>query len=283
MVSAAMADDSFSVKKLGTALGAEIHGVDLAGELTEAIVSRIRESLLVHGVVFFRDQNLDAGSLLALSRKFGNPAPYPFVAGTKYPEVVEVRKEPHEQMNFGGLWHSDTSYLEKPPLGSILYAVEVPPQGGDTLFSCMYRAYDALSDELKNELVGKIAINSSSKKAAAVTRTARIDDSPGKQKNQLFRSRHPIVRTHPETGRKSLYCSLAHTVKIEGMDETASVAVLEQLYTEQQREEFVCRFKWQRGSVAFWDNRCTQHNAMNDYQGHRRVMLRVTIEGDVPQ
>jgi taurine dioxygenase len=172
--------------------------------------------------------------------------------------------------------------MEKPPLGSILYAVEVPPQGGDTLFSCMYRAFDALPDDLKNKLDGKFGINSSRKAAAAVTRTARIDDSPGEKKDEVFHSRHPIVRTHPETGKKSLYCSDAHTVAIEGMDESESADILNQLYAEQQREEFIYRFQWQRGSVAFWDNRCTQHNAMNDYHGHRRVMLRVTIEGDVP-
>ena len=277
-----MAEERISVERLGAALGAEVEGVDLAAALGDETVAQIREALLAHGVIFFRNQNLDAASLLALARKFGTPAPYPFVAGTEYPEVVEVRKEPHEEVNFGGLWHTDTSYMEKPPLGSILYAKEVPPSGGDTLFSCMYRAYDALSSEFKSELAGKIGINSSRKSAAAVTRTARIDDSPGKKKDNVFQSRHPIVRTHPETNRKALYCSDAHTVRIEDMDDSRSAGILQQLYAEQQRDEYVLRFQWQRGSVAFWDNRCTQHNAMNDYHGHRRVMLRVTIEGDVP-
>ena len=277
-----MAAQNLTVSKLSEALGAEVGGVDLAETLDDATIADIRQALLDHGVIFFRNQHLDPASLLALARRFGTPAPYPFVAGTEFPEVVEVRKEPDEKVNFGGLWHTDTSYMEKPPLGSILYAVEVPPQGGDTLFSCMYRAFDALPDDLKNKLDGKFGINSSRKAAAAVTRTARIDDSPGEKKDEVFHSRHPIVRTHPETGKKSLYCSDAHTVAIEGMDESESADILNQLYAEQQREEFIYRFQWQRGSVAFWDNRCTQHNAMNDYHGHRRVMLRVTIEGDVP-
>lgn len=277
-----MAEENFSVERLGVALGAEIHGIDLADSPGDACIAQIRKALLAHGVIFFRNQSLDAASLLALARRFGTPAPYPFVAGTEFPEVVEVRKEPHEEVNFGGLWHTDTSYMEKPPLGSILYAVEVPPQGGDTLFTCMYRAYESLPDALRNKLDGRFGINSSRKAAAAVTRTARIDDNPGKKKDDVFRSRHPIVRTHPETGRKALYCSDAHTVEIEGMDETESDEILKRLYAEQQREEFVYRFQWRRGSVAFWDNRCTQHNAINDYHGHRRVMLRVTIEGDVP-
>ncbi len=277
-----MAEQELSISRLGDALGAEIGGVDLATELDDATVAGIRQALLDNGVIFFRDQNLDPASLLALARRFGTPAPYPFVAGTDYPEVVEVRKEPHEKLNFGGLWHTDTSYMEKPPLGSVLYAVEVPPQGGDTLFSCMYRAYDALPEDLKKKLEGKIAINSSRKAAAAVTRTARIDDNPGEKKDEVFQSRHPIIRTHPETGKNALYCSDAHTVAIEGLDDTESTEILSRLYAEQQRESFVYRFQWRQGSVAFWDNRCTQHNAMNDYHGHRRVMLRVTIEGDVP-
>ena len=167
-----MAAQQLSINRLSDAFGAEIGGIDLAGKLDDVTVAGIRQALLDHGVIFFRDQQLDAAGLLAVAKRFGTPAPYPFVAGTDYPEVVEVRKEPHEKLNFGGLWHTDTSYMEKPPLGSMLYAVEVPPQGGDTLFSCMYRAYDALSDNLKKKLDGKIAINSSRKAAAAVTRTS---------------------------------------------------------------------------------------------------------------
>jgi taurine dioxygenase len=196
--------------------------------------------------------------------------------------VVEVLKKEDERINFGGLWHTDTSYLERPPMGSVLYAVQVPPYGGDTLWNNMYLAYDALSPTLQQVLAPLRGVNSAEKPDAAVTRTHRMAESPKDAETIVTTAAHPIVRTHPETGRRALYCAAAHTMRIDGMTVEESRALLDYLYRVQQREEFGCRWHWQAGDVAFWDNRAAQHNALNDYHGHRRLMHRVTLEGEVP-
>ncbi|MGR9092827.1 MAG: TauD/TfdA dioxygenase family protein, partial [Gammaproteobacteria bacterium] len=202
-----MGSDSIKVKRLTPAIGAEISGVRLDAELSDETIAKIRAALLEHLVIFFRDQSLDPASLVKFSRRFGKIGYYPFVAGMDgHPEVVEVAKKPDETINFGGLWHTDTSYLEEPPLGSILYAKEVPPVGGDTLFANMYLAYESLSDGMKALLSGLRAINSSEKPDAAVTRVHRIADRPKDTAEIVTTSAHPIVRTHPETGRRALYC-----------------------------------------------------------------------------
>ena len=275
--------DTITVKPLTPAIGGIVAGVDIAINLSDAVVREIRQALLEHLVIFFRDQSLTPDRLVVFARRFGEIGYYPFVDGmTDYPEVVEVIKKENETINFGGLWHTDTSYLETPPLGSILYAKEVPAVGGDTLFANMYLAYDALSDGMKSLLVGLRGVNSAEKPDAAVTRVDRIAEKPKDAEGIVTTSSHPLVRTHPETRRKALYCSNAHTVTIDGMTPEESRPILECLYAVQQREEFQCRFHWERGSVAFWDNRCAQHNAMNDYHGRRRVMYRVTLKGDKP-
>lgn len=275
--------EMIKVKPLTPAIGAEISGVDLSNELPAATVAEIRRAFLEHLVVFFRDQHLDPGRLVTFAKYFGEIGYYPFVKGMDgYPEVVEVAKKPDETINFGGLWHTDTSYLERPPLGSVLYAKEVPAAGGDTLFSNMYLAYDVLSDGMKKLLDGLRGVNSAEKPDAAVTRVHRIADRPNDAKDIVTTCAHPIVRTHPETGRKALYCSNAHTTHIEGLSVEESRPLLHYLYDIQQREELQCRFHWEVGSVAFWDNRCAQHNALNDYHGYQRTMYRVTLEGDRP-
>jgi taurine dioxygenase len=271
------------VKPMTPAIGAEISGIDLDGELSDQSVIEIREAWLKHLVIFFRDQQLTPRVLVNVARRFGDIGLYPFVKGMDaYPEVVEVSKKPDEKINFGGLWHTDTSYLERPPLGSLLYAKEVPTVGGDTLFSNMYLAYDALSEGLKRLLSGLRAVNSAEKPDAAVTRINRIADRPVDASEIITTVAHPIVRTHPETGRKALYCSDAHSTKIEGLTIDESRPLLRYLYSVQQREEFQCRFHWEQGSMAIWDNRCAQHNALNDYHGYNRAMYRVTLEGDQP-
>ena len=164
----------------------------------------------------------------------------------------------------------------------MLYALEVPTYGGDTLFANMYLAYESLSDNFKNLISSLSAVNSAEKPDAAVTRVHRIAEKPKNSKDIVTRAIHPIVRTHPKTGRKALYCSAAHSLNLEGMSIKESSCILEYLYSVQQREEFSCRYKWKKGSLAFWDNRCAQHNALNDYHGYRRVMHRVTHEGDIP-
>ena len=274
---------TITVEPMTPAIGGMVAGVDISDVLPDTVIREIRSALLDRLVIFFRGQSLDPDHLVAFAKRFGEIGYYPFVEGMAgHPEVVEVVKKEDEAINFGGLWHTDTSYLEIPPLGSILYAKEVPTTGGDTLFANMYLAYESLSDGMKNLLDGLRGVNSSEKPDAAVTRTHRIAEKPKDTADIVTTSSHPIVRTHPETGRKCLYCSNAHTVNLEGMTPEESHPVLEYIYSVQQREEFGCRFHWEPGSVAFWDNRCAQHNALNDYQGHRRVMRRVTLKGDRP-
>lgn len=271
------------VSPLTPAIGAVISGVDIAQELPAAVIAEIRAAWLEHLVVFFRGQRLTPDRLVAFSKRFGEIGYYPFVAGmAEHPEVVEVLKKEDERINFGGLWHTDTSYLERPPMGSVLYAVQVPPYGGDTLWNNMYLAYDALSPTLQQVLAPLRGVNSAEKPDAAVTRTHRIAESPKDAEAIVTTAAHPIVRTHPETGRRALYCAAAHTMRIDGMTVEESRALLDYLYRVQQREEFGCRWHWQAGDVAFWDNRAAQHNALNDYHGHRRLMHRVTLEGEVP-
>ena len=278
-----MTYQTITVEPVTPAIGGMVAGVDISDDLPNTVIREIRAALLDRLVIFFRGQSLDPTQLVAFAKRFGEIGYYPFVEGmVDHPEVVEVVKKEDEAINFGGLWHTDTSYLETPPLGSILYAKDVPATGGDTLFANMYLAYESLSDTMKNLLDGLRGVNSSEKPDAAVTRTHRIAESPKDTAGIVTTSSHPIVRTHPETGRKCLYCSNAHTVNFEGMTPEESRPVLEYVYGVQQRDEFGCRFHWEPGCVAFWDNRCAQHNALNDYQGHRRVMHRVTLKGDRP-
>jgi taurine dioxygenase len=272
------------VRQIAGALGADVEGVDLARELPAETVAAIRGALLEHLVVFFRDQSLTPAQLVAFGRRFGALGRYPFVAGLpEQPEVVEVVKLPHERTNFGGVWHSDTTYLEEPPMGSMLYAIEVPPAGGDTLFGSMFLAYESLSDGMKAMLAKLRAVNSSAKADVSRTREDRIADRPGDDARRVFEAAHPVVRTHPESGRKALYVNLAHTARFDGMTEAESAPILNYLFAHLARPEFTCRFRWTRGALAFWDNRSTQHNPINDYHGHLRRMLRITIAGDRPR
>jgi taurine dioxygenase len=216
---------------------------------------------------------------MAFARTVGKPVPYPFVAGIEgFPEVIEVKKLEHERHNFGGIWHSDTAYLEEPPMGSMLIAREIPPYGGDTLFASQYLAYEALSEGMKRLLDGLQAVNSSAKADVTRTREDRV-----KEYSRHYEAEHPVARTHPETGRKALYVNFGHTARFRGMTEQESAPLLDYLFRHQVKPEFTCRFQWQVGSVAFWDNRCTQHNPVNDYHGHRRVMHRITLAGDKPR
>jgi taurine dioxygenase len=276
--------ESIGVEPVASALGAEICGVDISQTLDDKTVAEIRAALLEYLVVFFRDQSLTPETLLDFARRFGKLARYPFVKGMDaYPDVVEVVKRDDEKHNFGGIWHSDTTYLETPPMGSVLYAVEIPPLGGDTLFANMYRAYEALSDGMKGLIDGLQGVNSAHKPDAAVGRVQRVSERPTGEDEVTTMAVHPVVRTHPETGRKALYVNRGHTVKFDGFTEAESRPILEYLYAQQTRPEFTCRFRWTPGAVAFWDNRAAQHNAINDYHGYRRIMQRVTLAGERPQ
>ena len=272
------------VEPVAGALGAEIFGVDLAAPLDDDTVAAIRRAWLEHGVIFFRDQELPPGAFLAFARRFGEPIEYPFVKGLdEHPEIIPVLKQASERVNFGGIWHSDTAYLDIPPMGSMLIAREVPRAGGDTLFASMYLAYDTLSDGMKRLLADLRGINSSASADVSKTREDRMKDSGRADARQEYVATHPIVRTHPETGRKALYVNVAHTVGIEGLAREESAPLLDYLYRHQIKPEFTCRFRWRPRSIAFWDNRCVQHNAVNDYQGHRRLMHRITLAGDKPR
>lgn len=273
----------FAVEPIAGALGAEISGLDLAQPLTDDTILALRRVWLDHLVVFVRDQNLSPAQFLALGRRFGEVIEYPFVKGLPdYPEIIPVLKLEHERVNFGGVWHSDTAYLDVPPMASMLLAREIPPHGGDTLFANMYLAYETLSDGLKAMLEGLTAINSSAKADASRTREDRMKDSAREVKKDYVAA-HPVVRRHPETGRRALYVNVAHTVRFDGMTEEESAPLLEYLFRHQTRPEFTCRFRWRPGSLAFWDNRCAQHNAINDYAGHRRLLHRITLAGDTPK
>jgi taurine dioxygenase len=272
-----------TVKRIAGALGAEIGGVDLR-ELDDGMVAAIRAAWLEHLVVFFRDQPLMPEQYMAFARRMGRPIEYPFVKGIPgFPEVIEVKKLEHEKVNFGGVWHSDTAYLEVPPMASMLLAREIPPSGGDTLFANMYLAYEALSEGMKRALEPLRAVNSSAKADVTRTREDRLKTDARDGAGKELVAEHPVVRTHPETGRKALYVNFAHTVRFRGMTEQESAPLLGFLFQHQVRPEFTCRFKWQVGSLALWDNRCAQHNPVNDYHGHRRLMHRITLAGDRPQ
>ena len=270
------------VSPMAGALGAELSGVDLAKPLVPEVVAEIRQALLEYLVIFFRRQELGPAELLGFAERFAQPTEYPQMKGLPgYPNVIAVTKLEHERVNFGGVWHSDTTYLERPPLGSLLYAVEVPPFGGDTLFANQYLAYETLSEGLKETLGGLKGVNCSAKAEISRTREDRLREAGVELK--VLSGIHPVVRTHPETGEQALYVNAAHTTHFQGWTIEESQPLLSYLFAHQVCPEFTCRFRWQAGSLAFWDNRCAQHNPINDYHGFRRVMHRVTLAGDVPR
>ena len=274
------------------ALGAEIGGVDLSSRLAPAVVEEIRHAWLEHLVIFFRDQTLTPDDLTCLAQCFGELDVYPFVQPLEqHPYVIPIIKERETRTNFGGGWHTDTSYLPKPPMATMLFALEVPERGGDTLFADMYGAFEALSDGMKQLAEGLTGIYSAALvhgsgvhgtgvnyRLAGDYPMARLDD----EQTVEARVEHPIVRTHPETGRKAIYCSLGHTERLKDMSREESMPLLQFLSRHATRAEFTTRFRWRKGSLALWDNRCVQHYALNDYPGERRHMHRVTIKGDVP-
>ncbi len=275
---------NFRIEYASGSLGATVLDIDLAGALTDDVVNQIRQVWLDNGVIFFRDQALDPARFIALARRFGQPVEYPFVRGLEgFPEITPVVKLEHERVNFGGVWHSDTSYLERPPMATMLIAREVPPRGGDTLFADMAAAYEALSPGLKATLDGLRAVNSSRKADASRTREDRQKERGAVTNADVLEAQHPVVRTHPETGRKSLYVNIGHTQRIVGWTVEESQGLLDYLFRHQISPEFTCRFHWHPGSIALWDNRSVQHYPLNDYHGHRRVMHRITLAGDTPR
>lgn len=270
------------LRRMAGALGALVEGVDLR-RLTPALTAQLRAAWHAHLVLFFRDQALDSDDFMAFAQAFGEPIEYPFVKGIDgHPKIIRVLKQPHERTNFGGIWHTDTAYLETPPMASTLLAREVPPWGGDTLFANQYLAWDALSPGMRRMLEGMHAVNSSAKADVSKTREDRLADSGRDDARRVYEAVHPVARTHPETGRKALYVNVAHTTRFADMTEEESAPLLRWLHEHQVRPEFTCRFDWAPGSLAIWDNRCTLHNPVNDYHGHRREMHRITLAGTRP-
>src|SRR5215831_1632701 len=267
------------------ALGAEIYGVDLGANPDDATIAGIRKALLDYCVVFFRDQQLDAPEQKALARRFGEIFVHPNYHGLQPdPEIVEIRREPGDTRIVGEEWHTDTTMVAEPPMGAILYAVEAPPYGGDTLFANQYLAYETLSDGMKRLLADLRAVHSD-RKVAGPKSGANVGRSTKARDDETWRETinvHPVVRTHPETGRKLLFVNHAYTMGFEGMTEAESRPLLDYLLEHGHRPELTCRFRWANGSIAFWDNRCVKHLAVNDAGPYRRVMRRVQIAGDRP-
>jgi taurine dioxygenase len=275
--------EHITITPISGALGAEIGGVDISAGVDEETIAEIRRALLEHLVIFFRDQDLDAACQKGFTRQFGEIFVHPnFDIGVGDPEIVELVRNPGDTRYPGEQWHSDTTMMPHPPMGAILYALDVPPYGNDTLFTNQYLAYEALSPKMRETVEKLRAVHSDIRVAgpqAALNgkRATKVrEDSNWRPTENV----HPVVRTHPETGRKCLFVNIAYTQRFEGMTEEESEALLEFLMEQGNQPEFSCRFAWQPGSIAFWDNRCTKHFALNDVTTHRRHMRRTQLSGD---
>src|SRR5262245_47374473 len=281
----AMQTPRLEILPIAGALGAEIHGVDIAANPDDGTIAEIRKALLDHCVVFFRGQTLDASQHKAFARRFGDIFIHPNYVGLQAdPEIVEIRREPGDTRIVGEEWHTDTTMVAEPPMGAILYAVEVPPYGGDTMFANQYLAYKTLSDGMKRLLADLRAVHSD-RKVAGPKSGANVGRSTKARDDETWRETinvHPVVCTHPETGRKLLFVNHAYTMGFEGMTEAESRPLLNFLLEQGHRPEFTCRFRWATGSIAFWDNRAVKHLAINDSGPFRRHMRRVQIAGDRP-
>ncbi|MCC5873657.1 MAG: TauD/TfdA family dioxygenase [Gammaproteobacteria bacterium] len=272
-------------------LGAEVTGLDLRQALAPEVWAEIQRAWLQYGVLCFRDQQLTPAQQAEFARGFGELDVYPFMRSSDaHPHVIELVKEASSKTNFGGLWHTDTSYLPEPPKATVLYAVEVPEQGGDTLFADARAAFDDLPPSLRHRWAGargiytpRLVHGSTGVYGDADVQAelgARYGDEAGRAEAEV---EHPLFRTHPETGRKSIYCSLVHTLRIVGMSREASLPLLTELSEHATGDRYVARLRWQPGTLAIWDNRCLFHYALNDYHGQRRHMRRVIVRGDRPR
>lgn len=278
-----MQDQQPLIEPISEGFGANISGVDLSAPLSEGDVASLRAALGHHGVIFFRDQQLTPEHHIAFAEQFGTININRFFGTVPdYPMIAEVRKEPDQKDNIGGGWHTDHSYDVEPALGSILLAREVPDTGGDTWFADMYAAYETLSDGLKETLEGLRAVHSSRHifgNTAAQDENTDLGNRIGNAELATQDVVHPVVITHPISGRKALYINMAFTVGLDGWHYDEAKPLLDYLYIHACKPEFTYRFKWREGSIAFWDNRATWHSAENDYHGQRRLMHRITLDG----
>jgi len=262
------------LRPLNGALGAELGGVDLSQPLNGDQLAEITQALNNHQVIMFRQQSLLPQHLVALGKQFGSLHQNPFVRGLEsFPDVIEIRSEENHEKQFTGLWHSDISWSDTPSMGSLLYAVNVPAFGGDTLFANMYQAFDGLSpgmQKMLQELRAEHRVDRHHKS------NADFADIP---EDGVI---HPVITTHPDTGRKVLFVNEYFTTRFENMTEQESEPLLNYLFQHSVRPDFTCRIHWEPGTLVFWDNRCTLHYATNDYPGQSRLMHRVTITGEKP-
>ncbi len=263
------------IQPLTPALGAEVFGIDLSKQLSQSELDAVRRALIAHQVIFFRDQKMSFAQHLALARRFGSLHVHPLAQANHpdHPELLRIHADENSERAAGEDWHTDVSCEEEPPMGSMLYLTEVPATGGDTMFASMYAAYDALSRPMQQFLEGLTAVHDGAK---VWTKYGMTPSRP------FARNEHPIIAVHPDTGRKLLFVNKVFTTHITGLSAKESDAVLTMLYRHIENPRFMCRFKWQANSVAFWDNRCTQHQAIFDYFPARRSGYRATINGTRP-
>ena len=269
------------VRPVSGGVGVEIANVDLAGDLSNSDFAAIRDAFIEHGLIFFREQNMTPDEHIAFAERWGEiniNRFFPRVEG--YDQIAAVVKEKDQLGNIGGGWHTDHSYDHIPAMGSILLARETPPIGGDTLFSCMYKAYNSLSEGLKKTLEGMKAVHSSRHIFGDQSEYREaMKDRLSNPEQATQDAVHPVIITHPESRKKALYVNPAFTLHFEGWTAAESKPLLDYLYQHASLMEHTTRFNWAPGSIAFWDNRCTWHYALNDYHGERREMHRITIEG----
>jgi len=282
-----MSYQSIDVQPVSGALGAEIHGVDLSEPLDNATFNDIYQAWLDHLVVFMRDQELTTDQHYEFAKRFKKLMPHPYVKSLDgYPEIIEIIKEPDEVRNWGGSWHADLTFMDEPPAGAVLYGRELPPVGGDTMFVNTQLAYETLSDGMKNMLDGLNAVHISGEPVRYSEAYKKMFERHGEIADE---NAHPVVRTHPETGKKGLFINPGFTSHLEDMTVEESGPLLGLLYDHMRRPEFSCRLRWRPGTVAIWDNRAVWHNALADDfaarsngQGFRRVLHRATLAGDKP-
>ncbi len=274
------------VKLLSGALGAEITGIDLK-DTSDKNFKIINDLLLDHKVIFFRNQLLTSEQHIALAEKFGPLETHAYVKGLdNYPEIVRIIKAEDEKNQWGENWHSDVSYNEKPTKAVILKSIKIPPVGGDTCFSNMEIAWETLDEKIKEKIKDKKAVHSSLGASFFIDSYKKMKGNSKKNYDEYVNT-HPIVRTHPETGKKILFVNWTYTKKIIGLDKEESDAILNKIFKHQARLEFTCRFTWTENAVAIWDNRSVIHFAIADFYlgrglGHERVMDRIAVEGDQP-
>jgi taurine dioxygenase len=270
--------ETITLDRLTPVIGAEIGGADLSAPLPDRQMDEIHRALAEHLVIFFRDQRITPAQQLDFGRRFGKLHLHPAAPHEPgHPELMIIKADEHSKRANGEGWHSDVSCDAEPPMGSILYIRECPPEGGDTLFASMYAAHDALSDRMKAYLEGLRAEHDGEPVYRGLYAAEGVADKPS-----YPRAEHPVVRTHPVTGRRALYVNRGFTTRILGVPGDESAGILRYLFEHMENPLFQCRFRWQPNSIAFWDNRCTQHRAMWDYWPHRRYGNRVTIRGERP-